>query len=243
MPDQSVVVTGGGSGLGKAVSLNLAGSGAQVVILDINEATAQAVVDEIRKAGGAAFAVIGDITTRDGAQALFDKAVAGAGRIHGLVNCAGVYPRKPILEISDADWDFSFAVNVRGLYDVSVAAITHMQAAGGGRIVNVASIDALKAHPKNAHYAAMKAAVVSLTKSMGLAFAADGILINGVAPAAIATEKAKAAGFLPELEAQTPIGRAAEPDDIADVIAFLLSGKNRYMVGETVAISGGYFIA
>ncbi len=165
--------------------------------------------------------MIGDITTRDSAKALVDEAVAKAGRIHGLVNCAGVYPRRPILEITDADWDFSFAVNVRGLYNVSVAAIAHMQAQGGGRIVNIASIDALKAHPKNAHYAAMKAAVVSLTKSMGLACAPDNILINGVAPAGIATEKARAAGFLPELAAQTALGRAAEPEDVADVVIFL----------------------
>ncbi|ODN66255.1 3-oxoacyl-[acyl-carrier-protein] reductase FabG [Methylobrevis pamukkalensis] len=89
----------------------------------------------------------------------------------------------------------------------------------------------------------MKAAVVSLTKSMALAVAPDNILINGVAPAGIATEKAKALGFLPELAAQTALGRAAEPEDVADVVVFLLSEKNRYMVGETVAISGGYFIA
>lgn len=242
MKDQSVIVTGGGSGLGRAICLGLAREGAQVAIIDIDEAGAERVVDEIKAAGGRAFAVIGDITTQESAKALVDAAVAKAGGLHGLVNAAGVYPRRPILEISDADWDFSFSVNVRGLYDVSVAAIAHMQKAGGGRIVNIASIDALKAHPKNAHYAAMKAAVVSLTKSMGLACAPDNILINGVAPAGIATEKARAAGFLPELAAQTALGRAAEPDDVADVVIFLLSGKNRYMVGETVAISGGYFI-
>lgn len=243
MQGQTVIVTGGGSGLGRAISLGLVEAGAQVAIIEINEDSAAGVVDEIRAKGGKAFAVIGDITTRDSAKALVDEAAAKAGRIHGLINCAGVYPRRPILEITDADWDFSFSVNVRGLYNVSVAAIAHMQAAGGGRIVNIASIDALKAHPKNAHYAAMKAAVVSLTKSMGLACAPDNILINGVAPAGIATEKARAAGFLPELAAQTALGRAAEPEDVADVVIFLVSEKNRYMVGETVAISGGYFIA
>ncbi|MQT14758.1 SDR family NAD(P)-dependent oxidoreductase [Segnochrobactrum spirostomi] len=242
MSGQNVIVTGGASGLGKAVCLGLAAQGDQAIVLDLNAAAAEAAVAEIRAAGGEAFAVIGDITRRESAAALFAEAVAGAGRIHGLVNCAGVYPRRPILEISDDDWDFSFSVNVKGLYHVSVAAIEHMKANGGGRIVNVASIDAFKAHPKNMHYAAMKAAVVSLTKSLGVAFCADGVLINGVGPAAIATDKARAGGFLPELIAQAPIGRAAEPDDIADVILFLLSDKNRYMVGETIAVSGGYFI-
>jgi 3-oxoacyl-[acyl-carrier protein] reductase len=242
MKDQSFIVTGGASGLGKAVSLGLAAEGGQVAIIDVNSETAAAVVGEIQAKGGRAFAVIGDITTRDSAAALVEEAIARAGRIHGLCNCAGVYPRRPILEITDEDWDFSFAVNVRGLYNISVATIRHMKEAGGGRIVNVASIDALKAHPKNAHYAAMKAAVVNLTKSLGLACAPDNILINGVAPAGIATEKARDLGFLPELDAQTAVGRAAEPEDVSDVIVFLLSEKNRYMVGETVAISGGYFI-
>lgn len=243
MKNQTMIVTGGGSGLGKAVSLGLAVEGVRVAIIDIDPKAADAVVAEIEASGGAAFAIIGDITTRVSAAGLVGDVVARAGRVHGLCNCAGVYPRRPILDISDEDWDFSFSVNVRGLYAVSVAVIEHMKANGGGRIVNVASIDALKSHPKNAHYAAMKAAVVSLTKSLGEACAPDNILINGVAPAGIATEKARAAGFLPELAAQTAIGRAAEPEDVADVIVFLLSEKNRYMVGETVAISGGYFIA
>ncbi|MFE0756760.1 SDR family NAD(P)-dependent oxidoreductase [Inquilinus sp. NPDC058860] len=241
MQGHTIVVTGGASGLGRAVCLRLARAGARIAVIDIDAAGAAAVVEEIRGFGGAAVSAVGDLTRRDSAHALFAE-VAATGRVHGLVNCAGVYPRRPILEVSDEDWDFSFAVNVRGLYHMSVAAIRHMQGQGGGRIVNVASIDAFKAHPKNAHYAAMKAAVVSLTKSLGHEVAGQGILVNGVAPAAIATEKAKAAGFLPELAAQTPIGRAAEPDDVADVILFLVSGQNRYMVGETVAVSGGYFI-
>lgn len=242
MHNSTIFVTGGASGLGKALCLNLAGLGHGVVVADIDAAGASAVAAAINAQGGRAAAVSGDLTRREGAFALFEAGVSALGPIHGLANVAGVYPRRPLLEILDEDWDLSVAVNLRGLYHMSVAAIEHMRTVGGGRIVNVSSIDAFKAHPKNAHYAAVKAAVVSLTKSMAVEFAIEGILINGVAPAAIATDKAKAAGFLPELAAASAIGRAAEPDDIADVIAFLLSEKNRYMVGETVAISGGYFI-
>ncbi|ODN66254.1 Cyclopentanol dehydrogenase [Methylobrevis pamukkalensis] len=116
MKDQTIIVTGGGSGLGKAICLGLAAEGAKVAILDIDPAAAGAVVAEIEASGGKAFSVIGDITTRDSAAGLVGAVIEKSGRVHGLCNCAGVYPRKPILEISDADWDFSFSVNVRGLY-------------------------------------------------------------------------------------------------------------------------------
>jgi 3-oxoacyl-[acyl-carrier protein] reductase len=112
-----------------------------------------------------------------------------------------------------------------------------------GRIVNISSVDAFKAHPQNAHYAATKAAVVSLTRSFALEFAADQILINAIAPAGIATEKAKGAGFLGELASHTPLGRNAEPDDIAGWIAIMLGEQNTYMTGETVIVSGGYIFA
>ena len=158
------------------------------------------------------------------------------------MNCAGIYPRKPILEITDEEWDASFAVNVRGTHNMMAAAVEHMRPRRDGRIVNISSVDAFKAHPQNAHYAATKAAVVSLTKSFALAFAADQLLINSVAPAGFATEKARASGFMAELVAANPLGRAAEPDDIAEMIVFLASSANRYVTGENVIVSGGYIM-
>jgi 3-oxoacyl-[acyl-carrier protein] reductase len=242
MSNKCVVVTGAGNGLGRATAQMMAARGARVAILDIDAAAAAATTQAITAAGGSAVAVTGDITRSAAAHALFARAVDAFGRIDALVNCAGVYPRRPILEITDEDWEFSFAVNVRGTYHMCAAAAAHMRGQGGGRIVNVASIDAFKAHPHNAHYAAMKGAVVSLTRSFGEAFAVDNVLVNAVAPAAIATEKAKQSDWLEEHARQTPIGRAAEPEDIADVICFLASDGNRYMVGETVMVSGGFLI-
>jgi len=242
MNGKNVVITGAAGGLGRATAMMLAKAGAGVAVLDVNEAGAQAVVDDIKKIGGNATGIVGDITSRDAAHALFAKAVDAFGHIDGLVNNAGIYPRRPILEITDEDWNVSLGVNVRGLYHMTVAAVAHMRERKQGRIVNIASIDAFKAHPKNAHYAAGKAAVVSLTKSFGLEVAPLGIQVNGVAPGPIATEAAKQAGFLPSIAAETPIGHAAEPEDIAEVILFLVSSRNRYMVGETVVVSGGYHI-
>ncbi|MBS0562635.1 MAG: SDR family oxidoreductase [Proteobacteria bacterium] len=236
---KGIIVTGGGNGLGRATALMLATRGGRVAVLDIDKAAAEATV---AAAGGNGVALVGDITRKEPAFALFGQAAAALGRVDALVNCAGVYPRRPILEINDEDWEFSFSVNVRGTHYMCAAAAAHMQGKGGGRIVNVASIDAFKAHAPNAHYAAMKAAVVSLTRSFGAEFARDGILVNAVAPAAIATEKAKQSDWLAEHARNTPIGRAAEPDDIADVICFLASEANRYIAGETVVVSGAYLI-
>lgn len=242
MEGKNVIVTGAAGGLGKATSITLAKAGAGIAVLDVNEAGAQAVVDEINAIGGRAEAIVGDITARDNAHDLFDQAVKSFGRIDGLINNAGIYPRRPIMEITDAEWNASLGVNVRGLYNMTVAAIAHMRDVKQGRIVNIASIDAFKPHPKNSHYAATKAAVVSLTKTFGLEAAPLGILVNAVAPGPIATETAKKMGFLPQIEAETPIGHAAEPEDIAELIMFLVSDRNRYMVGETVVIAGGYYI-
>lgn len=242
MQGKSVIVTGAAGGLGKATSVTLAKAGATIGVLDVNPEGADRVVKEIESFGGKAYAVIGDIANRADAFDLFDRAAQKLGRVDGLINNAGIYPRRPIMEITDAEWNASLGVNVRGLYNMTVAAIAHMAPLGGGRIVNIASIDAFKAHPKNSHYAATKAAVVSLTKTFGLEVAPQQILVNAVAPGPIATETAKKMGFLPQIEAETPIGHAAEPEDIAELIMFLVSDRNRYMVGETVVIAGGYYI-
>lgn len=247
--DKGIVVTGGASGLGLATISMLARRGARVAVVDINQAALEHVIGQVKDDTGAEIiGFAGDIVLRNSAFALFREAAGKLGRVDGLVNCAGVYPRKDILAITDDDWDFDFRVNVRGTYNMMAAAVEIMQkqdiaSTVRGRIVNITSVDAFKAHPKNAHYAATKAAVVSLTKSFADAVAADQILVNSVAPAGIATEKAKAAGFLAELASHTPLGRNAQPDDIAEWICFMLSDANRYMTGENVIVSGGYIYA
>lgn len=245
---KGIVVTGGASGLGLATVEALARLGAQVVILDVNQTSIANSLQRLSSKGFSAHHVTGDIVAKQSALELMKAAAGMLTRLDGLVNCAGVYPRRPLLEITDDDWDFDWKVNVRGTYNTMAAAveIMRLQPIIGkvrGRIVNISSVDAFKAHPQNAHYAATKAAVVSLTRSFALEFAPDQILVNGVAPAGIATEKAKGAGFLPELAAHTPLGRNAELDDIVSWIIFMLGEGNNYMTGETVIVSGGYIFA
>jgi len=245
---KGIVVTGGASGLGLATAQLLAAEGAEVALIDLNRAALDFACSSLAAKGCEAHVIVGDIVPKPEALALFAEAAERLGRVDGLLNCAGVYPRRPILEITDEDWDFDWKVNVRGTYNMMVAAVEHMRAQPltgkvRGRIVNVSSVDAFKAHPKNAHYAATKAAVVSLTRSFALEFAPDQILVNAIAPAGIATEKAKGAGFLAELASHTPLARNAEPEEIAGWIATLLGERNTYMTGETVIVSGGYIFA
>ncbi|MGH7005146.1 MAG: SDR family NAD(P)-dependent oxidoreductase, partial [Alphaproteobacteria bacterium] len=125
MQGKSVIITGAAGGLGKATAATLAKAGATIGVLDVKLEGAEKVVKDIEAVGGKAFAVIGDITKRADALELFDRAVQKLGRVDGLVNNAGIYPRRPIMEITDEEWNASLGVNVRGLYNMTVAAIAH----------------------------------------------------------------------------------------------------------------------
>lgn len=244
MEGKTAVIVGGAGGLGAATAKMMAERGATgIAVIDVDQELTDRIVSELNRLGCQAIGLVGDATRSEPAHGLFNDAVSHLGPVHSMVNCAGWFPRKPILEITDDEWSTSFDINVRCTHNMMAAAVSHMRARGeGGRIVNISSVDAFKAHPKNAHYAAMKTAVTSLTKSFALEFAPDQILINSVAPGGIATEKGKAAGWVPEHAAATPLGRCAEPEDIAEMIVFLASNRNRYATGENVIVSGGYVI-
>lgn len=249
MKGLSIVIVGGGAGLGALLARMAVEEGAVGLgIIDLNADAAEAALAPARAAGIASACAACDIRTAEAAHAAFASVAAVLGRVDTLVNSAAIYPRKPILEITDADWDASTAINVKGTYHMMVAAVRQMQGqdpigAVRGRIVNITSVDAFKAHPQNAHYAATKAAVVSLTKSMAHAVAPDGILVNSVAPAGMATEQARALGFLPELAKASPLGRGGAPEEMANWVLMAGGPKNTYMTGENIIVSGGYIYA
>ncbi|MDF2620501.1 MAG: family oxidoreductase [Xanthobacteraceae bacterium] len=249
MKDLSVLIVGGGSGLGALLARMAVENGAAGIgIIDINRAAAEAALEPARAKGLPTAAAEADIQVGPQAHAAFEAVAAELGRIDTLINCAAVYPRRPILEITDAEWDASNGINIKGTYHMMVAAIRHMQPQEPkdevrGRIVNLTSVDAFKAHPQNAHYAATKAAVVSLTRSFAHHVAKDGILVNSVAPAGMATERARQLGFLEELAKASPLGRGAQPIEIAEWVLMTGGPKNTYMTGENVIVSGGYIYA
>lgn len=249
MKDLSVVIVGGGAGLGALLARMAVGEGASAVgILDIDAGAAEAALEPARAKGlPTAFATC-DVQVGPQCHAAFDAMVASLGRVDAMINCAAVYPRRPALEITDAEWDASNGINIKGTYHMMVAAVRHMQAQEPrdrvrGRIVNITSVDAFKAHPQNLHYAATKAAVVSLTRSIAHHVARDNILVNSVAPAGMATEKARASGFLDELTRASPLGRGAEPPEIAEWVLMAAGPRNTFMTGENIIVSGGYIYA
>ncbi|KIC21298.1 SDR family NAD(P)-dependent oxidoreductase [Leisingera sp. ANG-Vp] len=249
MDGLSVVIVGGGAGLGLLLAEMAVEAGATGLgIIDINAGAAEAALALAKRAGlKTAFAAC-DIRTSEAAHAAFAQVAEGLGRVDTVINSAAIYPRKPMLEITDADWDASNAVNIKGTFHMCVAAIKQFRAQEAdsvvkGRIVNITSVDAFKAHPQNAHYAATKAAVVSLTKSFAHEVAPDNILVNSVAPAGMATEKAREAGFLGELASASPLGRGGEPREMAEWVLMAGGPKNTYMTGENIIVSGGYIYA
>jgi 3-oxoacyl-[acyl-carrier protein] reductase len=239
---KAAVITGAAQGIGFAIAEALVDKGAKVALTDIAGPALQKATDSLRQKGGQVAAIPVDLRAGPNCYRAFDEAIRAFGRIDILGNIAGVYVRKPILEITDDEWNEMLGVNVRGLYHMTVAAFKHMKDNGGGKIVNIASIDAWKAHPKNSHYAASKAAVVSLSRSFALEGAPHKIYVNTISPGPVATEKAKNAGWLPEEAAKVPLGRAAEPSDIADAFCYLAGDESKYVVGVNLFVNGGYLI-
>jgi 3-oxoacyl-[acyl-carrier protein] reductase len=249
MKDLSVLIVGGGSGLGALLARMAVDDGAaKIGIIDINRQAAETALEPAHAKGLPTAVAECDIQVGPQCYAAFEAVALKLGRIDTLINCAAIYPRRPILEITDTEWDASNGINIKGTYHMMVAAVRHMQSQEPkdhvrGRVVNLTSVDAFKAHPQNAHYAATKAAVVSLTRSFAHHVAKDGILVNSVAPAGMATERARSLSFLEELAKASPLGRGAQPMEIAEWVLMTGGPKNTYMTGENVIVSGGYIYA
>lgn len=249
MKDLMVVIVGGGAGLGALLAEMVVAEGAAGVgIVDLNAEAATTALEAARRAGLPVASAVADISRGAQAHAAFAEVADRLGRVDTLINSAAIYPRRPLLEITDAEWDASNGVNIKGTYHMMVAAAQRFRAQTPvgpvrGRIVNITSVDAFKAHPQNAHYAATKAAVVSLTRSFAQALAPDGVLVNSVAPAGMATDKARQSGFLDELAKASPLGRGGEPREMAEWVLMAGGPRNTYMTGENIIVSGGYIYA
>lgn len=245
--DKTVVVTGAAGGIGRATARGFFAEGARLVAADRDEAALREVAGEFAAGEDAVISLCGDLTNESDCVNLIENAVEKTGRLDILVNNAGLMRRGDILATSDEDWAVSLDVNVTAVFRLCRAAIAHMRQSGGGAIVNVASTWGVYPGPGHLAYCTSKAAVAAMTRCLGRDHAADGIRVNAVCPNEVNTPMLRTGfavrGFDPDraieqLNASVPLGRIAEPEDIADVILFLASDDARYMAGSLVEVSG-----
>ena len=239
---QTAVVTGGANGLGFAIAKLLAERGAKIALLDIDKDKLRQAKERLTQLGAEASTYEADVTDEASIQRARDAVLKDHGNVQVLMNNAGIYPHASLREITVEAWHRMFDVNTLSMLLVSRAFMDNMIAQKYGRMVTIVSEDAFIPKPTIAHYGASKTALLPLIKTFALELAPHQILVNGVAPGPIATERAKGQSWLAEHTKQIPLGRAAEPEDIAEIAAFLGSKRNRFVVGETVIASGGRYM-
>jgi 3-oxoacyl-[acyl-carrier protein] reductase len=240
------LVTGAQQGIGRAAALALAADGCDVAInwLD-DEDAARALAAEAENLGRRTVLIRADVSSVPDCQRLVAETVAALGRLDVLVNNAGIFPRVPFLEMTEAEWDRVLSVNLKGTAFCSQAAARAMIACGAkGAIINLSS-SSIRGTPIGAHYAATKTGVVGVTRSMALALAPHGIRVNAIAPGLTDTAQPRYGNTEEEIAAigrSMPLGRIGQPQDIADLIVFLASAKADWVTGQTWHINGGLYM-
>ena len=242
-----VLVTGAQQGIGRAIALHCAAAGADVAVnwLD-DEATANRIAGDIRAAGHRALSVRSDLGRLTEIEAMVATVEEGLGPIDVLVNNAGVFPRVPFLELGESDWDFVLDVNLKGTCFCAQAVAKRMVAAGrSGAIINLTSGAAYRGSPRGAHYCASKGGVVSLTRQMALELAPYRIRVNAIAPGLTDTAQPRYGSSEAEIAAMAqaiPLGRIAQPDDIARTAVFLASDEAGFTTGQILHVNGGGYL-
>jgi acetoin reductase-like protein len=252
LADKVGIVTGGGRGIGRGIALELAQQGAHVVVADLDFKAAGEVAAEIAASGRQSLALAVDVTVRSAMDAMVDSAIRRLGRLDILVNNAGVVSLRPLLEVTEEEWDQLFAVNLKGVLFGIQAAGRVMVQQRSGRIVNLSSIGAKRGSGLMAAYCASKAGVISLTRSAALALASYSITVNAVCPGVVETpmwervstaqghyEGRPAEEVRRRRQAEIPLGRGETPEDVARVVAFLASDDAAYMTGQALNVCGG----
>jgi NAD(P)-dependent dehydrogenase (short-subunit alcohol dehydrogenase family) len=252
LQEQVAIVTGGGRGIGRATVLELARLGADVVVVDLDRAGAERTAAEVVKLGRRALALPVDVTKLADLRTMVERARAEYGRIDVLVNNAGIYRAAAPLDVTEEHWDAVLSINARAVFFASQAVLPVMIAQRRGAIVSVSSMAGKIGSRTNLPYNASKAAVISITKSLALAHAADGIRVNCVCPGFVETDMwdkvsreqgallgLSADEFTRQRAAQVPLGRMERPEDVAAVIGFLASPRAGYMTGQALSVDGG----
>ncbi|ATP39320.1 beta-ketoacyl-ACP reductase [Solibacillus sp. R5-41] len=236
------VVTGASRGIGRAIALELASQGAQVVVNYSGSAQqAQNVVEEIQALGGQAIAVQANVADTDSVQQLMKTAMDTFGSIDILVNNAGITRDNLLMRMKDDEWDDVINTNLKGVFLCTKAVTRQMMKQRAGRIINISSIVGVAGNPGQANYVAAKAGVIGLTKTTAQELASRNILVNAVAPGFITTEMTDGlpADLKDAMLKQIPLAKLGQPEDIAKAVAFFASNNANYITGQTLHIDGG----
>ncbi len=241
------IVTGASRGIGQAIAERLAEAGAKVVLSSRKQDGLDPVAEDIRAKGGEALAVAAHNGSKEALQALAQAAANAYGRIDILVNNAATNPHfGTLLDAEDSMWQKTIEVNIMGNVWLTQAVVPHMRAVGGGKIVNIASINGLRPGKMQGIYSMTKAAVISLTQTLAMELASDNIQVNAVAPGLIKTKFARVIWenetLLDEIVRRTPAGRIGEPDEIAGIALYLASPASAYATGQVFVVDGGVTI-
>jgi len=238
------LVTGAGGGIGGAIARRLAAADADVVLVDRYSSSLAEVAADVTQAGRRALAVEADVRDLQRAREVVAEAVATLGGLHSLVCAAGVVRDRVSWKMAEAEWDEVLDVNLKGCFAYARAALPALREAGGGRIVNIASINGLRGKFGQANYAASKAGMIGLTKSLAREAGAFGVTVNAVAPGLVRTELTRTlpAEVLRAAAAEAVLARPTEPEDVANAVLFLCSDLASQVTGEVIRVDGGQYI-
>ncbi|MCI4591996.1 3-oxoacyl-ACP reductase FabG [Sphingobium sp. BYY-5] len=237
------VVTGAGSGIGRAIAIRLAEDTAKVAIWDINGAGANETAQMIEDAGGTAISITADCANKEAIHAAAEETRAKLGPVAILVNNAGIAPFTPFMEIDDDLFDKVIRVNLRGPYLVVKEVLPDMLSTGWGRVINITSSSVQSGSFAQGHYVSSKGGLMGMTKALALEFAASGVTFNMVPPGFIDTPMLRQAPIDVEAFAQTlPMKRIGKPEDIAAACAYLASEEASYITGQTISTNGGRYM-